>query len=53
LKRLGGEDLNWVQQCIAQSVQKKDEKPKEKDPPGRSGKLIIDASVAPGKARTT
>jgi IS5 family transposase len=46
-KRLGMEDLNWVQEKIAQRAQKKQEKPKEPDPPGNSGQLIVDATVAP------
>ena len=46
-KRLGREDLNWVQERIAQGVQKKQKKPTDNDPGGPSGKLIVDATVAP------
>jgi hypothetical protein len=46
-KRLGMEDLNWVQERIAQRVQQKQNKPKDEDPPGNGGKLIVDATVAP------
>jgi IS5 family transposase len=46
-KRLGMEDLNWVQEKIAQRAQKKTEKPKDTDPPGNGGQLIVDATVAP------
>jgi hypothetical protein len=46
-KRLGMEDLNWVQERIAQRSQNKHEQPKDKDPPANRGKLIVDATVAP------
>jgi IS5 family transposase len=46
-KRLSMEDLNWVQERIAQRSQKKQDKPKDKDPPQNGGKLIVDATVAP------
>jgi len=46
-KRLGMEDLNWVQERIAQRSQKKQDKPKDEDPPSNGGKLIVDATVAP------
>jgi transposase, IS5 family len=46
-KRLGREDLNWVQERIAQRSQNKQDKPKDKDPPQNDGKLIVDATVAP------
>lgn len=46
-KRLGMEDLNWVQERIAQRSKKKHDKPKDKDPPQNGRKLIVDATVAP------
>jgi hypothetical protein len=46
-KRLGMEDLNWVQERISQRAQKKHDKPKDEDPPQNGGKLIVDATVAP------
>jgi IS5 family transposase len=46
-KRLSMEDLNWVQERIAQRSQKRQDKPKDKDPPQNGGKLIVDATVAP------
>jgi IS5 family transposase len=46
-KRLGVEDLNWVQERISQRAQKKHDKAKDKDPPQNGGKLIVDATVAP------
>jgi hypothetical protein len=47
-KRLGLEDLNWVQERIAQGSRKEQQdKPPEQDPPPNGGKLIVDATVAP------
>lgn len=46
-KRLGREDLNWVQERIAQRSQNRQDKPKDKDPPQNDGRLIVDATVAP------
>jgi len=46
-KRLGMEDLNWVQEKVAQRAQKKPESPKDEEPPKNGGKLIVDATVAP------
>jgi IS5 family transposase len=46
-KRLGMEDLNWVQEKIAQRAQKKHEKHKEPDPQENGGQLIVDATVTP------
>jgi hypothetical protein len=51
-KRLGMEDMNWVQERIAQRTQKKQDKPKDTDPPGgNSGQLIVDAAVAPADTK--
>lgn len=50
-KRLGVEDLNWMQERVARRVQPtqrgKDTDGGDDNPPTNSGKLIVDATVAP------
>lgn len=46
-KRLGMEDLNWVQEKLAQRAQKKPENPKDEEPPKNGGQLIADATMVP------
>lgn len=46
-KRFTIEDMVWVQELIAKRTKEKTEKDSDKDPPSHSGKLIVDATVAP------